>query len=129
MKIQHIAIWTKNLEALKTFYETYFQALPGTKYINPNTHFESYFLSFSSGARIEIMQIPGILALPTAGDARYSGYAHLAISVGSKTSVNQLTDILERNGLPILSQPRTTGDGYYESVILDPDGNQIEITI
>jgi lactoylglutathione lyase len=129
MKIQHIAIWTKNLEALKAFYETYFQALSGKKYINPNTYFESYFLSFSTGARIEIMQIPGILTSPTARDARHSGYAHLAFSVGSKTRVNQLTDILEKNGIPIQSRPRTTGDGYYESVILDPDGNKIEITV
>jgi len=129
MKIQHIAIWTKDLEALKMFYETYFQALAGRKYINPNTHFESYFLNFSSGARIEIMQMPDILASSKTVDAKYFGYAHIAISVGSKKQVNQSTDLLEKNGVLIVSKPRTTGDGNYESVVMDPDGNKIENTI
>ncbi len=126
MRIEHIAIWTRQLEALKTFYETYFLALSSPRYFNPNTRFESYFLSFSNGARIELMQAPDVITDRPIG--RRSGYAHLAISVESSAEVDRLTARLEADGYIITSQPRTTGDGYYESVILDPDGNPIELT-
>lgn len=129
MKISHVAIWTKNLEVLRAFYESYFQARSGGKYFNPHTRFESYFLQFSSGARLELMKMPGMLASLSKTGSRYIGLAHIAISVGSRGKVDELTKRLEEAGFTILSQPRTTGDGYYESVVLDPDNNQIEITI
>lgn len=129
MRIEHIAIWVKNLEAMKTFYTTYFQCFAGEKYINPTKKFESYFLSFEAGSRLEIMQMPGIVQ--HSGDAgnQFIGLTHLAISVGSKENVDALTERLRSDGYTIVGEPRTTGDGYYESVILDPEQNRIEITI
>lgn len=127
MRIEHIAIWTDNLERLKDFYITYFGAVSNQKYTNKNTHFESYFLSFDQGCRIEIMRKPEILKTPE--DNSNIGLAHLAVSVGSKENVLALTARLHSDGYHVLSEPRTTGDGYFESVISDPDGNRIEITI
>ena len=131
VKIDHVAIWTHRLEELRIFYETYFQARSGEKYANPEKRFESYFLSFSSGVRIELMKKASMreLALPEDIDVPVAGYAHLAISVGSHETVDALTKRLEDDGYPVLDGPRHTGDGYYESVVLDPDGNRIEITI
>ncbi len=129
MKIEHIAIWTKNLEDLKHFYETYFDATTGEKYVNPKKQFESYFLSFSSGARLELMHKPTIPNSLNDPQTQFTGYIHMAISVGSETAVNVLTERLRTDGYPIMDGPRRTGDGYYESVVLDPDGNHIEITI
>ena len=127
MHIEHIAIWTCQLEAQKTFYEIYFSARAGQKYTNPKTRFESYFLTFATGARLELMQAPDVDSFQAAG--RMVGYAHMAFSVGSREQVDRLTERLETDGYRIAGQPRTTGDGYYESVVLDPDGNQVEITI
>ena len=129
MRIEHIAIWTNNLEELKDFYVTYFGAISNQKYINNDTKFESYFLSFSEGCRIEIMQKPTVLDRHSKEDKNDIGLAHLAISVGSESQVNSLTELLREDGYDVLSEPRTTGDGYFESVISDPDGNRIEITI
>jgi lactoylglutathione lyase len=130
MKIEHIAIWTNNLEQLKSFYETYFNAQANTKYINHKTHFESYFLTFpQGGARLELMKKPEINDHLNKIDKPCVGLTHVAFSVGSKEAVDALTTLLEREGFTILSQPRKTGDGYYESCVLDPDGNSIEITI
>ncbi len=127
MHIEHVAIWTRQLEALKTFYETYFSAQSGGKYTNPKTRFESYFLTFACGARLELMQAPDVNAAQAAD--RMIGYTHIAFSVGSREQVDRLTGRLEADGYRIASRPRTTGDGYYESVALDPDGNPVEITI
>jgi lactoylglutathione lyase len=127
--IEHIAIWTDDLERLKDFYTHYFQATPGQKYQNPRTDFQSYFLSFLSGARLEIMQMPAVTGSGRAEQKQYHGYAHLSFSVGSQEQVDTLTERLRQDGFAILDGPRTTGDGYYESQILDPDGNQVEITI
>jgi len=129
MKIEHIAIWTQNLEQLKAFYETYFGAQVGSKYVNRDKAFESYFLSFSSGARLELMQSPKVADPPGGSDTQLTGYAHLAFSVGSKEHVQSLTTRLGADGYKVISPPRVTGDGYYESVVLDPDGNRIEITL
>jgi lactoylglutathione lyase len=128
MKIEHIAIWTKDLESLKDFYIRYFDVSAGHKYINPVKKFESYFLSFSEGCRLELMQMPGIP--PSLNDVfkQFSGLIHFAISVGSKEKVDALTEQLRKDGYAIVGEPRTTGDGYYESVALDPEGNRIEIT-
>ncbi len=117
MHIEHIAVWTQQLEALKTFYETYFAARANQKYTNPKTHFESYFLTFDSGPRLELMQKPDIE--DTQVSKQSVGYAHLAFSVGSREEVDRLTGRLAEDGYQVVGGPRTTGDGYYESVVLD----------
>lgn len=128
-RIEHAAIWTRNLERLKTFYETYFGAEASAKYRNEDKEFESYFLTFSSGARLELMHSPAVTGADRQADSPPAGYAHLAFSLGSRERVDSLTAELEADGHRVLSRPRTTGDGYYESVVLDPDGNRIELTI
>lgn len=129
MHIKHVAIWSKDIEKLRTFYETYFHAKAGKRYVNPAKQFESYFLSFAGGASLELMQRPGILELSDEEEIQFAGFSHLAISVGSKEQVDSLTARLKKDGSRIISEPRQTGDGYYESCVLDPDGNRVEITI
>ena len=130
MKIEHIAIWAKNLEGLKLFYEKYFNAQSSAKYTNAKKHFQSYFLTFSSSARLELMQRPDIQEKgKQPSEQQFFGYAHLAMSVGSETEVNALSKRLVDDGYRLLDGPRRTGDGYYESTVLDPDGNRIEITV
>jgi lactoylglutathione lyase len=126
MKIEHIAIWTLHLKEMKTFYETYFSAKAGKQYHNPDKQFTSYFLSFDEGARLELMHRPGMSQ--NSGSTDLTGITHLAFSVGSREAVDQLTEKLRSKGHVIAGEPRVTGDGYYKSVILDPDGNHIEIT-
>lgn len=128
MKIDHIAIWVKDLEASKNFYQKYFEAKANIKYHNATKNFESYFLSFDNGCRLELMQKPGILEETRSYNAQKMGIIHIAVSVGGKENVDKLTNQLKNDGIRIVGQPRTTGDGYYESVILDPEGNIIEIT-
>lgn len=129
MYIEHVAIWTKNLKELKAFYETYFRAQAGPKYVNPNKQFESYFLTFpSGGARLELMQRPAIPESLDDVEAQFTGYIHVAFSVGSEEQVDALTARLQRDGFRVVDGPRRTGDGYYESCVLDPDGNRVEIT-
>lgn len=126
MKIEHLAIWVKNLEAMKTFYCKYFHLTANDLYQNPKKNFSSYFLSFDeTSCRIELMHKPEISEQLPEG----LGFTHIAISVGSAEKVNELTEKLRNDGYTIHSEPRTTGDGYYESVILDPEGNAIELTI
>ncbi len=129
MKIEHIAIWTNDLNRLKAFYEKYFGAQSGSRYINERTQFQSYFMTFESGARLELMQRHDIKSIEKSSGQDHYGYAHLAMSVGSEASVDALTQRLADEGYQILDGPRRTGDGYYESVALDPDGNRIEITV
>ncbi len=128
MKIDHIAIWVDDLEKMKTFYETYFGLRAGEKYINTNKQFSSYFLQFGeSKTRLELMHKPGIEPY-TGQRGHQSGITHFAIAVGSKEKVNELTESLRKDGYNIFGEPRTTGDGYYESLVLDPEGNYLEIT-
>lgn len=127
MRIEHVAVWTPDLERLVAFYVQHFGATAGLKYTNPRTGFESYFLSFESGARLEVMRSPTVKTGEP--DQPRFGYAHFAISVGSEAKVDQLTERFRTDGVPVEDGPRRTGDGYYESVILDPDGNRIEITV
>lgn len=129
MKIEHVALWTSNLEQLKTFYERYFQAQAGPKYVNPARQFESYFLTFASGARLELMHVPALTQPDLNPVEPLRGWAHLAMAVGSQAQVDVLTRQLQAEGFTVLAAPRQTGDGYYESLVLDPDGNLIEITI
>lgn len=129
MKIEHVAIWAKDIEKLRSFYEQYLGATPNEKYTNCDKAFSSYFLSFDSGARLEIMQMPSVPE--TANDSRkqFTGIIHIAISVGSVEKVDSLTSELSRDGYQVLDGPRKTGDGYYESVVLDPENNRVEITV
>ena len=128
MKIEHVAIWTRDIEKLKDFYVTYFDGVAGDKYTNHKKQFESYFIKFDSGARLEVMQMMTIPSNLNDTINQYIGLIHIAISVGSVEKVNNLTDSLREAGYRIVSEPRYTGDGYYESCILDSDGNRIEIT-
>ncbi len=129
MKIEHLAVWTTQLEALKAFYVKYFEAVANEKYYNPSKQFSSYFLSFDNGARLELMEMPGIPANANDVLRQYSGLIHFAVSTGSKEKVDSLTETLRQAGCAVVGEPRVTGDGYYESVILDPDNNRIEITV
>lgn len=128
MKIEHIAIWVKDLEAVKEFYVKYFGMQCCEKYTNLEKGFSSYFLSFKdSETRLEIMSRPDITNFNGTHAASF-GLTHLSISVGNKKAVNELTEKLRNDGYTIAGEPRTTGDGYYESVIEDCEGNWIEIT-
>lgn len=129
MRIEHIALWARNAEALSDFYQHWFGAERGARYENPAKGFLSFFLRFTDGARLEIMQRDEIHERP-AGEAmqQHLGYAHLALTAGSEAAVDQLTARLVAAGIRCIDGPRRTGDGYYESVILDPEGNRIEIT-
>jgi len=129
MKIEHLALWVTDLEQMKSFYEKYFSAQAGERYHNPTKNFSSYFLSFSDGPRLELMHRPEIPESGYAQGSEYKGLIHFAISVGSKEKVDQLTEELRVAGHTIAGEARRTGDGYYESVVLDPEGNRIEITI
>ena len=127
MKIEHIAMYVNDLEKSRDFFLKYFDAKAGNAYHNKKTNFRSYFLTFDSGTRLEIMQKPGMEDNPKS--LTRTGYNHIAFSVGSKETVCMLTENLKKEGYEIISDPRTTGDGYYESCILDIEGNLIEITV
>jgi len=128
MKIEHIAIWVSDIEEMRRFYERYFNAKAGEKYVNLKKNFTSYFLSFAQGARLELMHKPEISAL-VSQEEEHLGFIHFAISVGSKEKVDSLTEQFRQDGLKVTGETRMTGDGYYESIVLDPEGNRIEITI
>ena len=126
MRIEHVAIWTTDLARCKHFYTSYFGATAGPSYVNPAKGFESCFLSFGDGARLEAMTTT-LPLVELAPGAQRLGLTHLAISVGSERRVDELTQRLHDAGISVVDGPRRTGDGYYESVIIDPDGNRIEI--
>ena len=128
MKIEHLAVWVDDLEMMRKFYLKYFNMRSSDKYANDGKGFTSYFLSFDDGkTRVELMNRPDIISEPTKR-GHTKGIAHFAISVGDKETVNSLTERLRADGFTIESEPRTTGDGYYESVVLDPEGNHLELT-
>ncbi len=127
MRIEHIAMYVKELEKTRDFFVEYFGARANDGYHNTTTDFKSYFLTFSDGARLEIMTRPDMKDLEK--DTSRTGYIHIAFSVGSKEKVDELTELLKADGYDVISGPRTTGDGYYESCIVGIEGNQIEITI
>jgi lactoylglutathione lyase len=124
--IHHVAVWVSDLERARAFYVDRLGGRSGPPYRNPRTGFRSYFVSFGEGARIELMSRSDV-----AGADRRSpslGYAHVALSVGSREGVDAMVRALAASGAVIDSGPRQTGDGYYEAVVLDPEGNRIEIT-
>ncbi|MGX4686075.1 VOC family protein [Vagococcus sp. JNUCC 83] len=126
MQLEHIALYVNDLEKMKAFYVTYFDATANEKYYNPKTGLETYFLSFETGARVELMTRPD--KRDEEKHLYRTGLTHLAFKTNSKEKVDSLTDRMKEDGYTVLSGPRTTGDGYYESLLLDPEDNQIEIT-
>lgn len=126
MRIEHAAIYVNDIEAEKKFFTRYFGASAGEMYHNKNTGFSSYFLSFDGSARLELMTAPELQDMDKPG--LRTGFAHLAFSVGSCKEVDALTERLRADGYAVVSGPRVTGDGYYESCILDAEGNRIEMT-
>jgi lactoylglutathione lyase len=129
IRIEHVALWTEDLDRLADFYAKYFAAQVGAKYANAGRGFESRFLGFDGGARLEIMKTTQLAPERHGPGAQRMGLTHLAISVGSEREVDDMTRRLGGDGYVVLDAPRRTGDGYYESVVLDPDGNRVEITI
>ncbi|MFP3595332.1 VOC family protein [Chryseobacterium sp. SIMBA_029] len=129
MKFEHMALWCRNLEVMRSFYMKYFAMNSNEKYENHAKKYASYFLSFDtdSSTRLELMQRPDCID-NNVTRGMLMGYAHLAVSVGSREKVDQLTEKLRIDGYSIVGEPRTTGDGYYESIVEDPEGNWIEIT-
>lgn len=124
--IEHVALWVSDLERERAFFERYFGAMAGNLYVNA-AGFHSYFLSFEGGVRLEIMNDGS--QVPNTEDRPHDGYGHVAFSVGSPAEVDRLTAELVADGYRCVSGPRTTGDGYYESCVLDGEGNRVEITV
>lgn len=127
MKIEHVAMYVNDLVGARDFFVKYLGAKSNDGYHNQKTDFRSYFLTFADGARLEIMNKPGMADLPK--ELNRTGYAHLAFSLGSKEAVDSLTEQLRSDGYEVVSGPRTTGDGYYESCVVAIEGNQIELTV
>lgn len=127
MRIEHIAMWVSDIDETRKFYQKYFGMKASEYYVNQQKGFMSCFLSFESGARLEIMTGKDIIYREEI--APVMGLAHFAISLGSIAAVNKITRLLRKDGYKIIGGPRVTGDGYYESVVLGPEGNQIEITV
>jgi lactoylglutathione lyase len=119
-RIEHVALWTDDLERSRAWYERWLGGRAGGLYVNERNEFSSYFVVFDGGARLELMQMPG---------QELGLRAHVAFALGSRERVDSLTAELRAAGVPVLDEPRTTGDGYYESVVADPDGNRVELTV
>ena len=120
-RIEHIGIYTRDIDGMKNFYTEVFNARAGKLYVNQKNEFSSYFIYFNSGCRLELMHHSGF--------TNKSGWGHISLSVGSREEVNNITEKIRQNGFEVFKEPRITGDGYYESVIVDPEGNKIEITV
>ena len=125
MQLAHIALYVQDLEGMKDFYVQHFDASASAKYHNPKTGLQTYFLSFSSGSRLELMTRPGLTSHLQGAPA--TGYNHIAFALGSRARVDALAQELAQAGSPILSGPRLTGDGYYEVSFADPEGNLLEL--
>lgn len=125
MKIDHVGIWVKDLESMKDFYTKYFGGVSERKYTNPLKRFESYFILFESGAKLELMHKESILKDQT-GEEHF-GIAHIAFTLGSEDAVRTLTERFREDGISVVGEPRMTGDGYFESVVFDVEGNRIEV--
>jgi lactoylglutathione lyase len=125
--IEHVALWTRDVERLAAFYRDYFGASVGERYENPAKGFASRFVSFGAGARLELMSTTRLDPVEAPRGAQRFGLTHVALALGSESAVDALTARLRADGYEVLDGPRRTGDGYYESVVLDPDGNRVEI--
>lgn len=125
VRIEHVALWVRHLEEMREFYERQLGGHSGPRYQNAATGLTSYFVSFGEGGRIELMHRPEVRSRP---DGVAAGYAHVALSLGGRAAVDAAVERLRRGGVPVESGPRVTGDGYYEAVVLDPEGNRIELT-
>jgi lactoylglutathione lyase len=126
-RLEHAALWVDDLDAMCAFYARHFGAVAGARYDNPAKGFASRFLSFGDGARLELMNTRTLQPARHAPGAQRMGLTHLAIALGSEAAVDELTARLRAEGVPVLDGPRRTGDGYYESVVLDPEGNRVEL--
>ena len=126
--LEHIALWTTQLERLKDFYVQYFDGIAGPRYENPSKDFASYFIAFAGGSRLEIMQMPSIPRRLDDVHRQFTGFIHVAFAPDSAKEIDRLTVVLQTAGCVVLERPHMTGDGYYESVILDPDGNRVELS-
>ncbi|PKH07855.1 VOC family protein [Moritella sp. Urea-trap-13] len=129
MRIEHVAIWCKNLEEMKHFYTHFFNAKSNDKYENPSKGFRSYFLTLPDGPRIELMQMDSVLISAADVFPQLTGLAHIAFAVGSEAKVDAMAANFRANGYEVLDGPRRTGDGYYECVVLDPEWNRVEIIV
>jgi lactoylglutathione lyase len=128
MKLEHVAIWTVDIELMRAFYEKYFGARSNARYVNERKRFTSYFLTFPGGGRLELMHRPDIQRIPDSqASPEFIGYAHLGVELGARAAVDALTERLRGEGFSLLDGPRLTGDGYYESMVADPEGNRIVI--
>ena len=127
MKIEHVAMYVNDLEAARDFFVLYLEGKSNNGYHNPKTDFRSYFINFDDGARLEIMNKPAMSDQEK--DVNRTGFIHVAFSIGSPKKVDEITARLKNDGFEVLSGPRTTGDGYYESCVISIEGNQIEITV
>lgn len=125
VRVHHVALWVHDVERMRDFYVTCLGGHSGPLYHNPRTGLRSYFITFGEGCAVELMQGPDVGTAPA---GRTIGYAHIALSLGGRQAVDAAVDDLRRCGVKVQSGPRTTGDGYYETVILDPEGNEIELT-
>jgi lactoylglutathione lyase len=129
MIIDHVAIWTTRLENLKDYYVKYFNGTSNVKYLNRTRNFESYFITFESGTRLELMQMPGVPQNQNDTiEKQYQGFIHISFGVETMKMVDEKVIELEKDGFRILKGPRKTGDGYYEFETLDPDDNRIEVS-
>ena len=127
MRVEHIAMYVNDLDSVREFFVKYFNAVSNDGYHNKTTDFRSYFLTFEDGARLEIMNKPGMC--DPVKELERTGYAHIAFSLGSKEAVDELTARMKNDGYEVVSGPRMTGDGYYESCIVGAEGNRIELTV
>jgi len=125
LRIDHVALWVRDLERMREFYVRTFGGTSGALYHNAATGFRSYFVTLAEGARVELMQMPGV---PARKPGDMTGYAHIALSAGGREAVDAGVARLRARGVTIVSEPRETGDGYYEAVVLDPEGNRIEFS-
>ena len=126
--LEHVALWTTQLEQLKDFYVRHFDGVAGPRYQNQAKGFSSYFISFAGGARLEIMQMPSVPRSLDDVHRQFTGFIHISFALESAAEVDRLTSVLEKDGCAVLEKPHLTGDGYYESFILDPDGNRVELS-
>ena len=127
MEIDHVAIWTYDLEGMRNFYMHYFGASSNQGYYNHSKEFRSYFLTFGTGCRLELMEMPNVPKSKNDPLKQFTGLIHFALNLGSREAVDHITHKLRSDGFRVIGEPRITGDGLYESVVLDPDGNRVEL--